>query len=809
MSKQNLPSNTPPLEPFKGFLLAAYKSIANNARSLRITRAVVISYLLVLVVAPPIIIMVSFLTVPSQTARFFNFQVSTQQSLSQNPDSQVLGESTSSTNQNNVLSSYIAALLEPQAVATVQTLRVVNPKIVSGVILPREENSTPQPTQSNNSSSGPPGSKAGTDGAKGDTGLTGPQGPIGLTGPTGATGATGATGSVDTSNTTFTTVNGLTITSNGTNTLDIAAGKTLAVNNTITFNGTDGTSFTLPGSSDTLVGLSLTGTLTNKTISAGSNTISGLTNSNFSGSAGITNANLADSTITFSADSGSSTTALGSTRTIAGSGIVTTSVSGSTLTVTGTEADTLQSVYGRGNTITTTTGNGITVDASGATVTGTVNGLKVNAPTTIPSASTFNNLFLGTSTSSIANSYDQATIAVGNIASTAQQNFATLNVTNGGTGYLDIELIKGFINFQNMNTLYDDFTGNSLNTNDKWTTSSTGAGSSCSLLSGGLNGLLRMAAGGAANRRCEVSTKSSLTNGYYQRGNNPIFETKLKIDVATNIRIFTGFTNTAPTAGSDTNASTHHAYIEKLAAGTKFQCVTDNGGATETVTDTGVTVTAGTFYRLRVEVRNGTIPETICTVDDGTTITRTPVTATQPGSTNSMDIYLKVETSNSTGKNMDVDYVRAWQDDPAQTALTLDSSHTSISSPSPIPEEAEIATDSATQVSTPKTSSDDSENFVSKIFESLISWFANATNGIQDFFANRVHTKILCLGEEKNETCITKLQLDQILLKTDQNTSAVTTESSKTNQNKEVSSGSGTPNITPADQTSTASASSL
>ena len=40
-------------------------------------------------------------------------------------------------------------------------------------------------------------------------------------------------------------------------------------------------------------------TLTNKTIAAGSNTVTGLTNSNLSGSAGITNANLANSTINF------------------------------------------------------------------------------------------------------------------------------------------------------------------------------------------------------------------------------------------------------------------------------------------------------------------------------------------------------------------------------------------------------------------------------------------------------------------------------------------------------------------------------
>lgn len=49
----------------------------------------------------------------------------------------------------------------------------------------------------------------------------------------------------------------------------------------------------LPNVNDTFTGISATQTLTNKTIVASDNTISGLTNSNLSGSAAITNANLA------------------------------------------------------------------------------------------------------------------------------------------------------------------------------------------------------------------------------------------------------------------------------------------------------------------------------------------------------------------------------------------------------------------------------------------------------------------------------------------------------------------------------------
>jgi len=73
---------------------------------------------------------------------------------------------------------------------------------------------------------------------------------------------------------TATSINGLSFTANATG-FSVAGGttsKTLTVNNTLTFAGTDSTTITFPGASDTVVGLSATQTLTNKTLTSPSMT---------------------------------------------------------------------------------------------------------------------------------------------------------------------------------------------------------------------------------------------------------------------------------------------------------------------------------------------------------------------------------------------------------------------------------------------------------------------------------------------------------------------------------------------------------
>ena len=68
-----------------------------------------------------------------------------------------------------------------------------------------------------------------------------------------------------------------------------------------------------------------------------------------------------------------------------------------------------------------------------------------------------------------------------------------------------------------------------------------------------------------------------------------------------------------------------------------------------------------------------------------------------------------------------------------------------------------------TNVNAPLVDSNNNKTFVGKFFDRLIVWLGSATNGIKHFFAEETHQKTLCVGEQGDETCITKSQLDTLL----------------------------------------------
>jgi|GEM_PF-2545818 len=269
------------------------------------------------------------------------------------------------------------------------------------------------------------------------------------------------------------------------------------------------------------------------------------------------------------------------------------------------------------------------------------------------------------------NSANTATLSVGNTATTDNNNRTVLNVQNGGTGYLDMELVRGMINFQQTNYFDEEFTEKALDTTNRMTSTATGTtGLTCGIAAGVVNGIYRMTTGTIANNRCDLSTLATLSNGFYQRGNNPVFEANVKPSSATNGGQRMAFGFTAAVLGAADTLTTNHAYILKRSADTVWQCSVADG-TTERVLSTGVAIDTAAFHRLRVTVQNGTTPQVVCSIDNTSVVmnTNTPLTAT------AMDIYAKGETVDTTTENIDVDYVRAWQDDPP---LTAESSGTKI-----------------------------------------------------------------------------------------------------------------------------------
>jgi hypothetical protein len=212
-----------------------------------------------------------------------------------------------------------------------------------------------------------------------------------------------------------------------------------------------------------IVGATATQTLTNKTIAANSNTISGLTNSNLSGTAGITNANLANSKVTVGTTDinlGSSATTIAGLTSVTSTtftgnlvgnvtgnvtGTVTGGISGNAATATALQnARTINGVSfdGTANVTVITAGTGITISGTQISVdtsstldktTAQTLSNKTLASPVITGTATFN----GSTSGSIA---VQATATAGTNTITLPAVTGTV-ITTGDTGTITSTMI--------------------------------------------------------------------------------------------------------------------------------------------------------------------------------------------------------------------------------------------------------------------------------------------------------------------------------------------------------------------------------
>ena len=221
-----------------------------------------------------------------------------------------------------------------------------------------------------------------------------------------------------------------------------------------TYNGSSAVTIAIDSTVATLTG---TQTLTNKTIAAASNTITGLTNSNLSGTAGITNANLANSSVTI----GTTAIALGaSATTIAGLTSVTSTTFVGALTGNASTATTLQT-------------------------TRTINGVSFNGSANITvTARTTNALTIGTGLSGTSfNGGSAVTIAIDSTVATLTGTQTLTNKTltfptidNIRMGYTATATAAGTTVLTNTSTYQQRFTGSTTQTITLPVTSTLAAG---------------------------------------------------------------------------------------------------------------------------------------------------------------------------------------------------------------------------------------------------------------------------------------------------------------------------------------------
>ena len=184
-----------------------------------------------------------------------------------------------------------------------------------------------------------------------------------------------------------------------------------------------------------------TQTLTNKTINASNNTVSNLVNAHLSGSAGITNANLANSTITMAAEAGSNDgIALGETFTFtAGEGIDTT-MGTNAVTIAGEDASASnKGIASFSSNDFSVSSGAVTIKSGGVTndqLAGSIANGKLSGPSiAVTDGSTSSNISLGGTLTFAATSNETTVAQSGGTVTIGLPNNVTIagNLTVNGT----------------------------------------------------------------------------------------------------------------------------------------------------------------------------------------------------------------------------------------------------------------------------------------------------------------------------------------------------------------------------------------
>jgi len=161
----------------------------------------------------------------------------------------------------------------------------------------------------------------------------------------------------------------------------------------------------------------------------------------------------------------------------------------------------------------------------------------------------------------------------------------------------------------------------------------------------------------------------------FRKNENPVMEVSLRSSSNTDHTHKVGFTNDALGANSSGDP-TDGVYFRKTSSGTNWFCVTRNA-STETSADSGIAVSTTTLQTLRIEIENTAVAQARFFIN-GTAVCSSPITTNIP--TVNLGWTVSNENAGTTAniKDIFIDFVHVWHDDPPGEIAGATSEQTQI-----------------------------------------------------------------------------------------------------------------------------------